>query len=104
MWRVGPGKSRSGKYSLFDFLTIYLRNMKALSEREWLALHAEIKAMQELFGLSYKDSAHHLYLAEISRLKTLDTAHKSFRVIRERIDKVVDHELLPPMQQLEDGE
>ena len=74
--------------------------MKGLSEREWLALHAEVKAMQEQYGLSYKDSAHHLYLAEVGWLKTLDRAHKSFAAIRQRIDKVVDHELLPLMQQL----
>jgi hypothetical protein len=70
--------------------------MKGSSEREWLALHAEVKAMQEQYGLSYKDSAHHLYLAEVGQLKALDRAHKLFAAIQQRIDKVVDHELLPP--------
>jgi hypothetical protein len=77
---------------------------QGLSEREWLALHAEVKAIQEEFGLSYKDSAHRLYLAEISRLKTLERAHRALSYVRQRIDKVVDHELIPPMLKLAEGD
>jgi hypothetical protein len=74
--------------------------VQGLSEREWLALHAEVKAIQQEFGLSYKDSAHRLFLAEISRLKTLERAHRALSYVRQRIDKVVDHELIPPMLKL----
>jgi hypothetical protein len=74
--------------------------VQGLSKREWLALHAEVKAIQQEFGLSYKDSAHRLFLAEISRLKTLERAHWALSYVRQRIDKVVDHELIPPMLKL----
>ena len=30
-----------------------------------LALHAQVKALQEQYGLSYKDAAHHLYLSQL---------------------------------------
>ena len=56
--------------------------VQGLSEREWLALHAEVKAIQQEFGLSYKDSAHRLYLAEVSRLKTLERAHRAMSYVR----------------------
>jgi len=78
--------------------------LKELSEREWLALHAEIKALQQLLGLSYKDAGHRLYLAELARLTESDRAHKAMLVVRQKIDKTLDHEILPPMSQLEQPE
>jgi len=74
--------------------------IKELSEREWLALHAEIKALQQRFGLSYKDAGHRLYLAEMARLKETDKAHKALVAIRQKIDRTLDHEILPPMSLL----
>jgi len=59
-----------------------------LSEQEWLAPHVDVKAIQQEFGLSYKDGAHHLYLAEITRLKTLERAHRALSYVQQRIDKV----------------
>jgi len=66
-------------------------------DREWLALHTEIKALQQQFGLSYKDSAHRLYMAEVEKVRAFDTAHKSFSEIWQRIDTILDHELIPPL-------
>jgi len=83
---------------------LFLIAMKELSEREWMALHAEIKAMQQQFGLSYKDAGHRLYLAELARLKEIDKAHKAIVAIRQKIDKTLDHEILPPMFQLHQQE
>ena len=60
--------------------------------------------MQEELGLSYKDAAHRVYLAELAKLKTLDRAHKALSSIQQRIDKVIDHELLPAMTTLEDSD
>jgi hypothetical protein len=74
---------------------------QGMSEREVLAVHAEIKATQQQFGLSYKDSAHRLYLAEVARLREIDKAHKGLVAIRQRIDKLVDHELVPPMRKMD---
>ncbi len=44
----------------------YLTFSKGLSEREALVIHAEIKALKDRFGLSYKDAAHRLYMAEFA--------------------------------------
>jgi hypothetical protein len=66
-----------------------------------MALHAEVKAIQDEFGLSYKDSAHRLYLAEVACLKTLDRAHRAFAAVRQRIDKVMDHEIVPVMTEMD---
>jgi len=43
-----------------------------------LALHAEVRALQQELELSYKDSAHHLFLAEVEKLKEQDKAKKAF--------------------------
>jgi len=55
-------------------------------------------------GLSYKDASHRLYLAELARLKEMDKAHKAVMSIRQKIDKTLDHEILPPMSQLQQPE
>lgn len=39
------------------------------SDRERLAAHAEVLALQETLGISYKDAAHRLYMAELERFK-----------------------------------
>jgi len=64
-------------------------------------LHAEIKALQQQFGLSYKDSAHCLYMAEVEKVRAFDTARKSFLEIWQRIDTILDHELIPPLSCVE---
>jgi hypothetical protein len=58
-------------------------------------LHAEIKALAQQLGLSYKDAAHRLYMAEVERLKVADSAARSFAAVKQRINKVVSHELVP---------
>jgi len=40
---------------------------QGLSEWEWLALHADVKVIQQEFGLSYKDR---LYLGHVMGLHT----------------------------------
>jgi len=72
-------------------------------DREWLALHAEVKALQQQHGLSYKDSAHRLYMAEVEKVRALDTARKSFSEIRQRIDMILDHEIIPPLSHIKAG-
>lgn len=76
---------------------------QGLSDREWLALHAEIKALQQQLGLSYKDSAHRLYIAEVEKLKALNTGRNSVLEIRQRIDTILDHELIPPLSHIDTG-
>ena len=42
-----------------------------LTEQEMLVLHAKVKALQQRYGLSYKDAAHRLYHSE---LRVMDVA------------------------------
>ena len=83
------------------FLKINTR--QGLTGREWLALHAEVKALQQQHGLSYKDSTHRLYMAEVEKVRALDTAQKSFSEIRQRIDSILDHEIIPSLSHIKTG-
>jgi hypothetical protein len=46
--------------------------------------HAEILALQERLGLSYKDAAHRLYMAEMERLKADESSYKVNRILRDK--------------------
>lgn len=59
---------------------------QSLTERELLAVHAEIKALQQQHGLSYKDAAHRLYHSEVQKLRVEDDACKVISGLREHID------------------
>ena len=66
-------------------------------------MHAEIKALQTTFGLSYKDAAHRLYMAEVERLKKADSAAKAFASIRGRMDNIVGQDICPPVRAIDEG-
>jgi len=68
-----------------------------------LALHAEVRALQQELGLNYKNSTHHLFLAEVEKLKEQDKAKKVFSAIRYCIDSIMDHELIAPMLLVDEG-
>ncbi|KAF8802330.1 hypothetical protein BYT27DRAFT_7261112 [Phlegmacium glaucopus] len=73
----------------------------SLTEQEASLLHVEIQALAQKLGLSYKDAAHRLYMAEIERLKMADSAAKSFSALKHRMDKIVSHELYPPISAID---
>ena len=52
---------------------------KQLSDHECLTLHAEVVALQEHLGITYKDASHWLYMAELEKLRAADSAHKAFK-------------------------
>lgn len=56
-----------------------------LSEHEVLTLHAEVLALQEKLGISYKDASHRLYTAEIEKLALADAHHKAVSNLNARI-------------------
>jgi hypothetical protein len=43
-----------------------------------LLAHAEVLALQEGLGISYKDACHRLYLGEVEKLKAEEKMHKAF--------------------------
>lgn len=51
--------------------------------------HAEIMALQKVLGISYKDASHRLYMAELERLKTINTYSKSMANISECIKNLL---------------
>jgi hypothetical protein len=60
----------------------YSRPLQPLTQRELLGLHAEVKALQERLGISYKDASHRLYMTEIEKLKADETMHKMSATIK----------------------
>jgi len=76
---------------------------QALSDREALTLHSKVKALQELLGISYKDAAHCLYMAEVEHLKVQQEAEMAFTKFKEQIDKTILHEIYPPITAIDKG-
>jgi hypothetical protein len=64
-----------------------------LTERELLAIHAEIKALQQQLGLSYKDAAHRLYHSEVQKLAVEDDRCKAISALRQQIDMLITEEI-----------
>jgi predicted phosphohydrolase len=61
-------------------------------------------ALQQSLGLSYKDAAHRLYMAEVERLQAERQTEHAFRILRNRVDKTVFHEIYPPITAIDAGE
>jgi hypothetical protein len=77
--------------------------LKGHSERERHLLHAEVKALQDTLGISYKDAAHRLFLAEVERVKKADSATKSFAAIRRSLQSLVTSDIIPPIDAIDKG-
>jgi hypothetical protein len=82
----------SARYSLHQSLT----------ERELLALHAEVKALQEQLGLSYKDAAHRLYHSEVQKLRVEDEACKTLSGIREQVEAMINENIAAKIHTADD--
>lgn len=77
-------------------MSIYVRTfsgywLQDLTDRERLSLHVEIKALQERLGLSYKDAAHQLYIAEVEKLNMSKTGYKAFSSLREHVESSLEN-------------
>lgn len=57
-----------------------------MSGQEKLALHAEVIALQNQLGISYKDAAHRLYMAEVEKLILADKELKAWANLLNGID------------------
>ena len=76
---------------------------KGPSEHERHLLHAEVKALQQTLGISYKDAAHRLFMAEVERVKKANSAKKSFAAIRRSLESIVTSDILPPIEAIDKG-
>ena len=66
-------------------------------------LHAEVKALQDTLGISYKDAAHRLFLAEVEQVKKANSAAKSFAAIQILLQFVVSSDVLPAIEGIDQG-
>ena len=62
-----------------------------LSDQENLMLHAEVVALQQKLGISYKDAFHRLYMAELEKLKVADETHKAFKNLDKRLTELLEY-------------
>ena len=69
--------------------------MQFQSDCEALNLHAKVIAMQSWWGLSYKDAAHHLYLAELEKMRESKQAENSMISVCQQIDRIITHDINP---------
>jgi len=60
--------------------------LQTLTDRELLSCHAAVKALQDQFGISYKDASHRLYLAEVEKLEQQDITLKTYATLKERLE------------------
>ena len=60
--------------------------LQKLTDRELLNCHAEVKALQNQLGTSYKDASHRLYMAEVEKLEQQDVTLKTFATVKERME------------------
>ena len=56
-----------------------------MTDRELLSCHAEVKALQNQLGISYKDASHCLYMAEVEKLEQQDVTLKTCATMKERM-------------------
>jgi len=59
--------------------------------------------LQTTLGISYKDAAHRLFMAEVERVKLADSATKSYAAIRQSLGSVVTSDLLAPIEAIDKG-
>ena len=62
-----------------------------------------MKTLQETLGISYKDTAHHFFLAEVKQVKKANSVEKSFAAIWHLLKSLVTSDILPPIQAINKG-
>ncbi|KAH9481626.1 hypothetical protein JR316_0006153 [Psilocybe cubensis] len=83
-----PNAKQSDSYlTLSGILRVPPEN--SLTDHEMLALHSEVQALKQSLGISYKDAAHRLYMAEVAKLKVADTDRRYHAYIDRCIAKTL---------------
>jgi hypothetical protein len=62
-----------------------------------------VKALQDTYGISYKDAAHRLFMAEVERVKKANSAEKSFSAIWCSLQLIITSDILPPIDAIDKG-
>jgi len=99
--QVGLNLNPTATYITLSFL---MPKIQGPSQRELFLLHAEVEALQTTLGISYKDAAHRLFMAEVERVQKADSAAKAFGALRRRMDDILSEEIFPPISAIDKGE
>jgi hypothetical protein len=73
-----------------------------LTPRELLRLHAEVKALQDQYGISYKDAAHRLYHGEIQKLSALTSSELKLSTVHDELDYAIGNAIEVEEEQIAD--
>ena len=68
-----------------------------------MGIQTDILALQNQLGISYKDAAHRLYMAELERLKKADLAARLAAALEERLERIVSEDIAPAILAIDEG-
>lgn len=68
-----------------------------------MGLHAEIVELRDQLGISYKDAAHRLYMAELERVKKTDASARFAAAIEERLQLIIAEDIAPAISAIDEG-
>ena len=76
----------------YNFLlnSAWLEIFQESSHREQLSAHAEVLALQDQLGISYKDASHHLYMAELEKVTADQRISKAFSILQASTEKAFE--------------
>lgn len=57
--------------------------------------------MQSRWGISYKDAAHRLYLAEVEKFRVAKQAENAINLLRDRITNTIIHDISPVIDHID---
>ena len=67
-------------------------------------MHAEVRALQEHLGISYKDAAHRLHMAALEQLQAERQVARGLTLLREKGDETVFQEIYPVIIAIDRGD
>ena len=68
-----------------------------------MGIQADIVTLQNGLGISYKDVAHRLYMAELERLKKADSAEHLAAALEDRLERIISEDIAPAISAIDEG-
>jgi hypothetical protein len=68
-----------------------------------VGIQADILDLHRRFGISYKDAAHRLYMAELERLKKADSVARFAGALEGRLERIVAEDIAPAISAIDEG-
>ena len=60
--------------------------------------------MQDTIGISYKDAAHRLFVAEVKHIKKADSSAKQFGAVQQSMASMITANILSPILAIDKGQ